>query len=446
MCSKPSRGSVHICWPGLLLGAIVLVSQPVRAADDLAVKALGATYQSEILPLVTRYCQECHSPQLMEADVDLTIFTDIGAIRKHSRTWQKAGEMLDSAQMPPRDALQPTSAERKKLQEWVRGYLTFEANAQAGDPGRVVLRRLSNAEYTYTLRDLTGITSLDPAHEFPVDGAAGEGFTNTGNALVMSPALITKYLDAAKQVTGHAVLVPDGIRFSASSTPRDWTNEILASIRDLYRKHADSGGASRVNLQGIIFETNDGGRLAVEKYLAATLVEREALTAGRTTIDAVAKSRGLNSKYLGILWQSLHDTAPSLLLDQVRTRWRAAKPTDSEAVAAEVGLWQKGLWKFSSVGHIGKVGGPKAWQEPATPLTSRQELRIKMPVASDQKEITLYLAAGDAGDGNDQDFAVWERPRLVAPGRPDLMLRDVRDVYRELVGLIQRCSMRSRTV
>ena len=84
------------------------------------------------------------------------------------------------------------------LLQWVNEFLTLEARARAGDPGPVVLRRLSNAEYTYTLRDLTGVDSLQPAREFPVDGAAGEGFTNTGNALVMSPTLIGKYLDAAR--------------------------------------------------------------------------------------------------------------------------------------------------------------------------------------------------------------------------------------------------------
>ena len=30
----------------------------------------------------------------------------------------------------------------------------------------------------------------------------------------MSPSLITKYLDAAKDVANHAILLPDGIRFS----------------------------------------------------------------------------------------------------------------------------------------------------------------------------------------------------------------------------------------
>ncbi len=192
----------RIGFPGLLLTTGLLLSVNVRAADDVAVATLGNSYKTEILPLITRYCQECHSGKRMEADVDLTTFNTLAEIRKHPKVWQKAGEMLDSAQMPPKDAKQPTDDERKKLQQWVRGYLTFEANAQSGDPGRVVLRRLSNSEYTYTLRDLTGISTLAPAKEFPVDGAAGEGFTNTGNALVMSPALITKYLDAAKQVAG----------------------------------------------------------------------------------------------------------------------------------------------------------------------------------------------------------------------------------------------------
>lgn len=425
------------CATGLLLLATTIALADIALGQD-DVASLTTSYKTEIIPLLTKYCHECHSPKQTEADVDLTIFTAVAEIRKHPKIWQKAGEMLDSGQMPPKDALQPTDAERKKLQHWVRQYLTFEANARSGDPGRVVLRRLSNSEYTYTLRDLTKVDSLTPAREFPVDGAAGEGFTNTGNALVMSPALITKYLDAAKQLAGHAVLLPDGIRFSPSDTPSDWTNEILAKIRGMYRTHSDSGGASRVNLQGIVFETNDGGRLAVEKYLAATLSDREALTSGAKSIETVARERGLNAKYLGILWQALHDKKPSLLLDTIREHWRAAKPEQAEALAAEVGLWQKGLWRFSSVGHIGKVGGPTAWQEPVTPLASRQDMRMKLQAAPDQKEITIYLAAGDAGDGNEHDYVVWERPRLIAPGRPDLLLRDVRAIYGQLLARRER--------
>ena len=94
--------------------------------------------------------------------------------------------------MPPKDAKQLSTEQKTLLVGWVRTTLNEIALANAGDPGPVVLRRLSNHEYTYSLRDLTGVPSLDPAREFPVDGAAGEGFTNVGAALVMSPALLSK--------------------------------------------------------------------------------------------------------------------------------------------------------------------------------------------------------------------------------------------------------------
>jgi len=416
----------------LLLAALLPSRQPAGAAEpDLNV--LSVAYQTEIQPLVARYCHECHSGERIEAEIDLASFATLADVRKHPPTWQKVAEMFGSGQMPPKEARQPTDDERATIDGWVRTYLTAEAQARAGDPGRVVLRRLSNAEYTYTLRDLTGVDSLEPAREFPVDGAAGEGFTNTGNALVMSPSLLTKYLDAAKEIAGHAVLLPDGIRFSPHTTRRDWTDETMTQIREFYRQFTDPSGGTQVNLQGIISETNQGGRLPLEKYLAATLAERESLANGGETIGGVARKHGLNAKYLSLLWNRLTASEPSLVLDGLRKRWRTANPEDAAALATEVAAWQRELWRFGTVGHIGKVGGPKAWLEPVYPLTAKQELRFKVPAAPDVAEVTLSLVATDAGDGNEHDFVVWQRPRLVAAGRPDLPLRDVRAVCRELI-------------
>src|SRR5439155_12771782 len=121
---------------------------------------------------------------------------------------------------------------------------------------------------------------------------------NTGQALVMSPSLITKYLDAGKEIASHAVLLPEGLRFSQKTTRRDWTAELVDQIREFYRQFSEQRGSEKVNVQGIVFETNEGGRLPVEKYLAAMLVERDALAAGHKTIDAVAHERGLSAKYL----------------------------------------------------------------------------------------------------------------------------------------------------
>lgn len=420
---------------GLLLTSLLLVSNPLFAADPPEFSTFDQSYQSEIRPIISRHCDKCHSSEVMEAEIDLSAFKSLSQVRKNSSVWQKVGEMLDSGQMPPKDAPQPSAADRTRLQQWIHGYLKLEAKALAGDPGRVVLRRLNNVEYTNTIRDLTGIRTLQPAREFPVDSAAGEGFTNLGNALVMSPALITKYLDAAKDVANHAVLLPDGIQFSPSVTARDWTDERLARIRGLYARFTDSRGATQVNLQGIVFDTNGGGRLPIDRYLEATLAERESLIAGRRTVEAIARERGLSPKYLGLLWNALTSQEPSFLLDSLRARWRTAKPTDAARLAADIARWQQALWRFTSVGHIGKLGGPKAWMEPVSPLTTKSEFRFKLPEATENEKISVYLTALDAGDGNEQDFVVWQQPRLVAPGRPDLLLRDVRKVTRELSDL-----------
>ena len=373
-------------------------------------------YDTSIHPLLKEYCLKCHSTAKHKGDLDLERFSSLSEVKKQAKIWQGVAEQLANGEMPPAKETQLPAADKERLSKWVRATLDEIALAHAGDPGPVVLRRLSNAEYTYTIRDLTGVESLDPAREFPVDGAGGEGFTNTGQSLVMSPSLITKYLDAGKDIATHAVLLPDGIRFSAKTTRRDRTEELLAEIRALYHEFTDARGSAKVNLQGIIIDTNAGGRLPLEKYLAATLAER--------SIDSATP--GLSNKYYRTLFNALSAQEPSLLLDGIRARWRAAKPA---ALAAEIGEWQNALWKFNSVGHIGKLNGPKMWLEAVSPLASKQEIKLKIP--ADGKDVTLYLAVSDAGDGNENDFAVWQEPRLVAAGRPPLLLKDVRELCRE---------------
>jgi hypothetical protein len=447
----------------------------------------AADFEKEIRPLFREFCLGCHSTEKHKGDLDLERFTSLTNVMKHPKVWQAVVEQLSLGEMPPQDKPQPTAAQRGHLLGWANAVLDEIALARAGDPGPVVLRRLSNAEYTYTLRDLTGVVSLDPAKEFPADSASGEGFMNVGHSLVMSPALLTKYLDAAKDIASHAVLLPDGIRFSPSTSQRDWTEEKLAAIREFYGRFTVNGGGSAVNLQGIKFDTKDGGVLPLEKYLEATLELRDALAlssktaptltpalspraprerekrsptsdkatsveqskraeahdgrrtglplsggegrgeGGRfTLISSVAAKHSLSPKYLATLWDSLNSTNSSLVLDPIRARWRTAKPGDAAALTKTIALWQQALWRFTQVGHIGKRDGPKAWQVPVTPLAEAREVRLKLPAPTNGNEVTLYLTASDAGDGNENDFAVWENPRLVAPGRPDLPLRDVR--------------------
>jgi hypothetical protein len=377
-------------------------------------------FSQTIRPLLDEYCITCHSTEDQEGELDLERFDSLAAIARDPGAWELVEEQLVLGEMPPKKKPQPTPEQKEQLHGWVRERLAAIARSHAGDPGPVVLRRLSNAEYSWTVRDLTGIATLDPAREFPVDGAAGEGFTNAGAALVMSPGLVTKYLDAAKEIARHAQLLPDGIRFSPTHTRSDWTEETLAEIRAIYARHTVPGDGMAVDLQGIRFSIQDGGVLPLEKYFAATFEARE----GRSSLVEIAREKGLSAKYLGVLWESLNDTAPSLLLDPLRARWRRGTIDDAPALAAAVKAWQRPLFRFHPIGHIGKRNGPKAWQEAVSPLAASREIRLKFP-ADARGDLTLSLVTTDAGDGTEGDQLVWENPRLLRGDLPALPLRTI---------------------
>jgi hypothetical protein len=337
----------------------------------------------------------------MQGNLDLEQFATGKAARTGSKVWLKVAEQLDASEMPPKGAKQPTADQRKLLRGWVDKFLHAEALANAGDPGPVVLRRLNNAEYTYTVRDLTGV-DLDPAREFPADSAAGEGFTNAGSAMSMSPALLNKYLAAGKDIASHAVLLPDGFRFSKSATQRDWTNEVQSKIRAFYLRRVEAvelGLGTSVGVLNIQADCQLGqvGRLPLEKYFAATLALRNAQTTGspaseRLRIASLAADRGLNAKYLGLLWSSLNSTEPSRLLDQLRACWRMAKPGDASVLVEDVSRWQRGLWTFYPIGLQGRNGARPQWQQPVSPLVTKQEFRI--PILTDElRELASVKAA-----------------------------------------------------
>jgi len=79
-------------------------------------------------------------------------------------------ERIERQEMPPKPVPQPPADRRQKVVEWVKAVRADELRKSAGDPGPVLARRLSNSEYNYTIRDLTGV-DLKPTKEFPVDPA-----------------------------------------------------------------------------------------------------------------------------------------------------------------------------------------------------------------------------------------------------------------------------------
>lgn len=370
-------------------------------------------YAGFVQPAIKKYCLDCHSTKAKKGSLDLERFTSLDHVRKDIKPWQQMIEQLETGEMPPKGKPQPTADERKRLIAWTRGFLDAEARARAGDPGHVPLRRLSNAEYNYTIRDLTGV-DLQPTREFPADGAAGEGFTNAAEALSdISPALLTKYLNAAKDIADHAVLLPDGFRFSLSKTRRDWTDEGTAKLRQFYNALV-----------------NSEGRLPVQPYLAASVRHREALLAGKMSVAEVAAKENLNPKYFGVLWNTLTDKTASEPLDAIRAKWRAAAEKDVPALVAEITVWQTALWRTVKVGNYvqaswNAASGYTESLTRAVPVDPQvlDSVPIKLAVkpTPGQSEAVLYLAAREFGKAGP---IVWQRPRFEAPGKPTLLLRD----------------------
>lgn len=372
--------------------------------------AAGTEMPSDVQRLLRSHCLECHSTEKQKGDLDL----ESSNLRKEPHVWEHVLEQIATGEMPPKKERQFSPADKAVFTGWVRSSLDQLALENAGDPGPVMLRRLSNREFTYSIQDLTGIPTLEPAREFPEDGAAGEGFTNTGAALVMSPALLTKYLDAAKDIANHMVLTPTGIRFSNSTSPQDWTNETLANIRALYAQYSGTAKGSETLQQGIKLDIGDGaGRIPLQRYLAA--------------LQSSGSDSDLSPKYLGLLKAALTATDSDPLLNPLRAKFREGKLTPEDIVA-----WQNVLWRFTQVGHIGKENGPKAWQEPISPLSPRLESRTKL---DSQKDITLYLVANNAGDGTDEDHVVWDNARIVTPGRPDIAVSEIQPLLKRLEAL-----------
>src|SRR5205807_5186811 len=132
---------------------------------------------------------------------------------------------------------QPSDELRGSVVRWIRAVRQQEAKRNSGDPGPVPPRRLSNAEYDHTIRDLAGV-DIRPTQEFPVDPANEAGFDNSAESLTMSPALVKKYLEAARRVADHVVLKPDGFSFAdhpvVADTDRD--KYCVRRIIDFYQR------------------------------------------------------------------------------------------------------------------------------------------------------------------------------------------------------------------
>ena len=175
-----------------------------KATNSAAPAANG--FETEVSPLMRKYCLSCHSGPNPSGGVSLDKDKTTASVIKNRDTWENVARNISDNHMPPASGLQPTAVERDRITNWVEGTFT-KADCALRDPGRITLRRLNREEYNNTIRDLFGI-DIRPADSFPSDDV-GYGFDNIGDVLSLSPLLMEKYLNAAEKVAQTAILTPE---------------------------------------------------------------------------------------------------------------------------------------------------------------------------------------------------------------------------------------------
>ena len=89
-----------------------------------ALKADLTSFHNSVLPLLSKYCMDCHDADTKKGSFDLeslapNMLTDDDALEQ----WRLVEEQLHFGDMPPEKKQQPSAAERSRILKWVRSEL-----------------------------------------------------------------------------------------------------------------------------------------------------------------------------------------------------------------------------------------------------------------------------------------------------------------------------------
>ena len=305
------------------LAALAILGLAQLNAAEPSQRDLERRFAGTVRPFVETYCLTCHGKEKPKGEFDLSPYTAMETVVRDQEHWKLVLEKLQAEEMPPKKAKQhPTAKARTEIIDWIQSLRKWDAARNAGDPGPVLARRLSNAEYDYSIHDLTG-ADIRPTKEFPVDPANQAGFDNSGESLTMSPALWKKYYQAARQVADHLVLQPEGFVFAPHPMLDDNDRDKYSVLRiiDFYLRQPTD---------------------YAEYFLAAWRFQHRAeLGRPQATLADIATESKISAKYLATVWAALHDSNEQVgPIAKLQLAWRALpapKDIEPETLRARVG-------------------------------------------------------------------------------------------------------------
>lgn len=153
-----------------------------------------------------QYCGGCHNTSVKAGGVVI----DPAAFHQASEaeTWERVIRQLRAQSMPPPNMPRPDKATYERVAAFLEDTLD-RASAAAPNPGGLPhLVRLTRTEYKNAIRDLLALESLPAEMDYttllPADNSSS-AFDNIADLLFVSPAIMERYLDAAKKIARLAV-------------------------------------------------------------------------------------------------------------------------------------------------------------------------------------------------------------------------------------------------
>lgn len=162
----------------------------------------GLDFDKQILPVLKEFCYDCHSDGVDKGGLELDLHKSHQERLSDHKVWLAVWENLRAQMMPPSNKPQPTVAQKEQVMLWIERDV-FKVDPENPDPGRITLRRLNREEYEFTVRDLLGVR-FNADENFPPDDT-GYGFDTIGDVLSISPLLMEKYIEAAREIVQKSI-------------------------------------------------------------------------------------------------------------------------------------------------------------------------------------------------------------------------------------------------
>ena len=198
-------------WTACVVGLAVAVagagrvhaqpSGPAVAPEAAAASEATSSEAGPVRTVLDRYCVTCHNQRLLTAGLALDTM-DPTRVGDHAAAWERVVRKLRTGAMPPAGRPRPEPAAYAAVASTLETALDRVAAADP-EPGRTTVHRLNRREYANAVRDLLTL-EIDAGALLPADNA-DLGFDNMADILSVSPALLDRYIFAARRISRLAV-------------------------------------------------------------------------------------------------------------------------------------------------------------------------------------------------------------------------------------------------